>query len=157
MTDRYDTSTLIEDQYEPGSNDTVLKNLLGIIDPEEMGIAETAELWLVQEKLISEVSSDQSFTAQYLCDMHRQWLGRIYSWAGIPRSVNLSKGNFDFAMARVVPTLLDEFERKQLRKYTPCLFTNRDDVAHALAEVHVELMLIHPFWEGAGWEGSWQH
>ena len=43
-----------------------------------------------------------------------------------------------------------ELERKQLRKYTPCLFENRDDVAQALAEVHVELMLVHPFREGNG-------
>ena len=44
MTDRYDTSHLFEDQFESGSNGTVLRNLLGIIDPEEMGIAETAAL-----------------------------------------------------------------------------------------------------------------
>jgi cell filamentation protein len=46
--------------------------------------------------------------------------------------------------------LLDEFERKQLRRYTPCRFKDYDEVAQALAEVHVELMLIHPFREGNG-------
>jgi len=30
MTDRYATSHLTEDQFEPGSNGTVLRNLLGI-------------------------------------------------------------------------------------------------------------------------------
>ena len=122
MTDRYDTSHLIEDQFEPGSDVKVLRNLVGITSPEEMEIAETAELWLVQEKLIGEVSSDQSFTVEDLCRIHRQWLGRIYTWAGKPRSVNISKGDFDFAKAHVIPMLLDEFERNQLRKYTPCLF-----------------------------------
>ena len=150
MTDRYDTSHLNEDQDEPGSDGKVLRNLLGITSPEEMEIAETEGLWLVQEKLIGEVSSDQSFTVEDLCRIHREWLGRIYSWAGKPRSVNLSKGDFDFAVAHVIPTLLDEFERRQLRKYTPCLFPTHDEVAHALAEVHVELMLIHPFREGNG-------
>ncbi len=58
MTDRYNTSHLIEDQYEPGSDGKVLQNLLGITSPEEMEIAETADLWLVQEILIGEVSSD---------------------------------------------------------------------------------------------------
>jgi len=33
---RYDTSKLIEDQYEPGSNGTVLRNLLGITTQEDM-------------------------------------------------------------------------------------------------------------------------
>ena len=150
MTDRYRTSHMIEDQYEPGSGGKVLRNLLGITRPEEMELAETADLWLVQEKLIGEVADDQTFTVEDLCRIHREWLGRIYSWAGQPRRVNISKGGFDFAMARVIPGLLEEFERKRLRKYTPCLFSSRDDVAHALAEVHVELMLIHPFREGNG-------
>lgn len=44
MTNRYNTSNLIEDQYEPGSDGKVLRNLLGITSPEEMEIPETAEL-----------------------------------------------------------------------------------------------------------------
>jgi len=150
MADRYKTSHLIEDQFEPGSGGKVLRNLVGITSPEEMGLAETSALWLVQEQLIGDVSADQSFTIEDLCRMHRIWLGGLYAWAGKPRSVNLSKGSFAFAMAQVIPTLLAEFEAKQLRKYTPCRFASREDVAYALAEVHVELMLIHPFREGNG-------
>lgn len=150
MTDRYSTSHLDEDQYEPGSRGKVLRNLLGITTPQQIETAETSELWVVQEKLIREVSRDESFTADDLCRIHRQWLENIYSWAGKPRSVNLSKGGFGFAMAQVIPELLNEFERRQLRQYTPCLFSSRNEVAHALAEVHVELMLIHPFREGNG-------
>lgn len=150
MSDRYTTSHLPEDQYEPGSNGTVLRNLLGITSSEEMEIHETTELWIVQGKFFEEITADQTFTANDICQMHKQWLGKIYTWAGVPRNVNLSKGGFDFAMARVIPTLLDEFESKQLQKYTPCRFGSHDEIAHALAEVHVELMLIHPFREGNG-------
>jgi cell filamentation protein len=150
MTDRYDTSQLPEDQSEHGSNGTVLRNLLGITDPAEMELHETEELWIVQGKLFEEVSPDQSFTVADICKMHKSWLGNIYPWAGVPRSVNLSKDGFSFAMARVIPTLLDEFEVKQLRTCTPCRFGSNDEVALALAEVHVELMLIHPFREGNG-------
>jgi cell filamentation protein len=150
MTYRYDTAHLPEDQYEPGSSGTVLRNALGIIDPEEMGIAETAALWRVQEKLIGEIAVDQSLTAHDICEMHRQWLESIYPWAGTYRHVNIGKGGFQFAMAHTIPASMAELERKQFRKYTPCLFENRDDVTQALAEVHVELMLIHPFREGNG-------
>lgn len=148
--DRYATSHLPEDQYEPGSNGTVLRNLLGITDPAEMELHETTKLWNVQGQLFEEVSPDHSFTVADLCDIHKRWLGTIYSWAGGPRGVNLSKGGFDFAMAWVIPTLLVEFETQQLRTYTPCRFSSHDEVAQALAEVHVELMLIHPFREGNG-------
>lgn len=150
MTDRYSTTHLIEDQYEPGSDGTVLRNLLGITRPVDIEIAETAELWLVQEKLIGEVSREQSFIAEDICRFHGEWLGKIYPWAGRLRNVNLSKDGFDFAMAHALPLLMDELECGQLRKYTPCLFPTREEVAHALAEVHVELMLIHPFREGNG-------
>ncbi len=149
-TDRYDTSGLPEDQYEPGSNGTVLKNLLGIATREKMESVETAELWGAEERLLGEVEQDQSFTVQDIRAMHRLWLGRIYSWAGEYRQVNLSKDEFTFAMAHTIPALMADFEHDQLKRYTPCHFRDREAIAQALAEVHVELMLIHPFREGNG-------
>lgn len=91
-TDRYDTSRLIEDQYEPGSNGTVLRNKKGITDSVEMGEAETNALWRAQRKLIGEVTNDQPFTVEDICMMHRLWLKSIYPWAGQFRGVNISKG-----------------------------------------------------------------
>lgn len=41
---RYDASESEEGQYEPGSNEQVLKNLLGITDPKEMEEVETKAL-----------------------------------------------------------------------------------------------------------------
>jgi len=148
--DRYDTSNMTEDQFEPGSDATVLKNLMSIKSRDEMEVAETAELWLAQESLIETVQEDQTFTAEDICSMHRLWLGKIYPWAGVYRQVNVSKDEFHFASANAVPGLMAEFERAQLGRYTPCCFDDHDEVALALAEVHVELMLIHPFREGNG-------
>lgn len=45
---------------------------------------------------------------------------------------------------------MKEFEQNQLVRYTPCLFKRREEVVKALAEVHTELLLIHPFREGNG-------
>lgn len=148
--DRYDTSSLPEDQYEPGSDGTVLKNLMGITTREAMGIAETEALWTAQRRLLEEIGEEQVFTAQDVCAMHRFWLGGIYPWAGSYRQVNISKGGFTFAMSHTISELMATFEREQLRRYTPCRFTSRETIAQALAEVHVELMLIHPFREGNG-------
>jgi cell filamentation protein len=150
MTDRYDTLNLPEDQYESGSEGTVLKNLLGITTREAIEIAETDALWTAQEHLLVEIEQDQAFIARDICDMHRLWLDRIYSWAGSYRQVNISKGGFTFAMAHTIQDLMATFEREQLRRYTPCRLISRESIAQALAEVHVELMLIHPFREGNG-------
>jgi cell filamentation protein len=148
--DRYDTSHLPEDQCEPGSGGEVLKNIMGITTRDNMEVAETAELWLAEEALLRSVKQDQSFTAEDVCSMHRLWLGKIYLWAGEYRQVNISKDGFPFAVALHIDTLMQEFERNQLKKYSPCLSKDNDEVSKALAEVHVELMLIHPFREGNG-------
>jgi cell filamentation protein len=78
------------------------------------------------------------------------WLEGIYSWAGEYRRVNMGKDGFMFAAANLLPGLMDEFERGPLRQFTPCRFATVEDQAHALAVVHAELILIHPFREGNG-------
>jgi cell filamentation protein len=88
---------------------------------------------------------DQRFTAGDLRSMHQRWPGEIYEWAGEYRGVNLAKGAFMFAAATHVPRLMQEFERGPLREYTPCRFDTLADQATALAIVHAELILIHPF------------
>jgi cell filamentation protein len=148
--DRYDTSKLTEDQYEPGSDGLVLRNYLGVTSQEEMQIIETEKLWDAQEQLLTVIEQDQQFTVDDIFSWHRIWLGSIYEWAGRERQVNVSKDGFSFAMAHTISMLLSTFEKEQLARYTPCQFADIDEVANALAEVHVELMLIHPFREGNG-------
>ena len=52
---RYNTAHFIEDQYEPGSNNQVLKNKLGITNPDEMDDIEVIALKKPMEKLFSEI------------------------------------------------------------------------------------------------------
>ena len=147
---RYDTSNLTEAQFELGSRGRVLKNLLGIRSKREMDALEATKLADVTDWAIRHVTVDQRFTAADVCDWHKQWLGEMYGWAGEYRQVNISKGGFVFAMAAQVPRLMQEFERKELARFTPCTFDNLEDVLKALAITHCELVLIHPFREGNG-------
>jgi cell filamentation protein len=148
--DRYDVSGLPEAQFEPGSNGLVLKNLIGIMSKHVMDEAEARALEQAMDTLVRAYSETHRFTAMDLCDCHRTWLGNVYEWAGRYRRVNVSKDGFPFAAAAQVPVLMDQFERDVLRRYTPCTFADRADVVHALAETHVELVLIHPFRDGNG-------
>ena len=147
---RYRTSHLIEDQFEPGSRGRVLMNLLHITRKREMDVIEAELYALVQPKLMGMFTRDHCFTAKDICTVHKAWLGDVYEWAGRYRQVNVSKDNFSFAMARHVPKLMQELEEVPLKKYTPCLFKTDEDIITALAIVHTELMLIHPFREGNG-------
>ena len=45
---------------------------------------------------------------------------------------------------------MSELERGALRRHTPCRAREDAALAAALAEVHAELILIHPFREGNG-------
>ncbi|MBF0489815.1 MAG: Fic family protein [Candidatus Omnitrophica bacterium] len=146
---RYDTSGIIEAQFEPGSHDRVLRNLLAIKTVDKMDQAEALALEESQDLLIRTYDRKYQFTAKDICQMHKVWMGKIYAWAGEYRRVNLSKDNSKFATAEHIPNLMQDFETTFLNKNTPCLF-KKDAIAQALAEVHVELVLIHPFREGNG-------
>lgn len=149
-TDRYDTSSLPEDQYEPGSNGTVLRNLLGITSKEELEHVEEVRFERLLEEAVARFDSDHRFTAMDIRWLHKFWLGDVFTWAGAYRTVNIGKGGFMFAAAAHVPELMRQFESDQLTRLTPCRFEKIEEVATALAEVHVELVLIHPFREGNG-------
>jgi len=149
-TNRYDTSSLPEDQHQPGSNGTVLKNLLGITSREELEQVEEQRFETLMEEAVLRFDADHRFTARDVLWFHKSWLANVFPWAGSYRSVNIGKNGFLFAAAAHVPELMHEFEKNQLARLTPCRFKKVEDVAAALAEVHVELVLIHPFREGNG-------
>lgn len=147
---RYDVAGLPETQFEPGSNEQVLKNQLGIKSPKEMDDAEARALERVMVGLVGKYDERHRFTAPDICEIHKSWLGEVYEWAGDYRQINVSKGDFPFAAAARVPSLMEQFERDVLARHTPCNFNERVDIVHALAETHVEFVLIHPFREGNG-------
>ncbi len=147
---RYSTSGMIEDQYVAGSNGKVLKNLLNITTSQEIDRVETELLFVLTDQLMDEFDRDKCFSSDDLLEIHSRWLGKLYEWAGTYRQVLMSKGSFMFAAPAHIPQLVDDFQKEILEKYTPCIFDSRQDVITALAIVHTELILIHPFREGNG-------
>jgi len=147
---RYDSSGLVEDQFEPYSRRRVLRNKLNIRRKREMNSIETAEYGRALGKLLEAYDKNYKFLSSDIIQMHELWLGRVYEWAGTYRQVNLSKDGFPFATAMHIPVLMKSFEEEVLSKYTPCCFTSKDEIIEALAVVHTELVLTHPFREGNG-------
>ncbi len=146
----YDTPQIEETEFEPGSGGAVLKNLLGITDQEEMDRVEAEEQLRALEEFISVYDRRHRFRAGDVCRMHEIWLGGIYGWAGKYRNINLTKGGFTFAVQKHIPRLMEEFEKGPLQDFTPCNFPMKKEIAKAIAVVHTELVLIHPFREGNG-------
>jgi len=147
---RYDISALDEAQFELGSRGRVLKNLLGIKSKREMDKVEAREQLRALDELVGIYGPRHRFTSADICKIHMIWLGSIYPWAGRYRRVNLSKGQFPFAAAEQIPRLMEHFEKSFLYEYTPCNFKELGKIIRAIAVVHAELILIHPFRDGNG-------
>ena len=64
--------------------------------------------------------------------------------------MNLGKYDFTFAAAKWVPKLMAELESGPLKVGTPCGDMKLKDLVKALAKVHTELLLVHPFRDGNG-------
>jgi cell filamentation protein len=149
MSDRY-TADGIQGSFQPGSDCQVLANKLGITDPADMAEAELVLLSKLYEEVLIRNFPDRPLKVEDLKRWHSLWLGNVYEWAGMERSVNMSKDDFPFAAAGQVSRLLDIFQRECLDRYTPCHTFAGDRLASAMAITHVEFILIHPFREGNG-------
>ncbi|MEJ1354453.1 MAG: Fic family protein [Candidatus Sedimenticola sp. (ex Thyasira tokunagai)] len=148
--DRYDTAGNPEARFEPGSNDSVLRNKLGIRNADEMDEVELDLLIQLYDAIPEQVEVDQKITVSDLRRWHRSWLGNVYSWAGQYRTVNMGKGEFHFASAAQIDRLMDVLDRDFLSRHTPCAGMSDEQLVEAIAVVHIELILIHPFREGNG-------
>lgn len=152
---RYQPPAGAEAEAEPGSRGRVLRNRLGIRRKRDIDAAEYQALLRAQEAYLQRISAETRFTAALFREMHRDWLGEIYEWAGAYRTVELSKGGFRWPPAYLVPENMARFEAGLLREHTPCRPGLLPEVARRIAEVHAELLLIHPFREGNGRLARW--
>jgi len=73
-----------------------------------------------------------------------------WKWAGRDRTVNIGKDGFQFAVTSQIARLMNVLDKDFLTKYTPCVGMSDEQLIEAIAIVHIELILIHPFREGNG-------
>lgn len=147
---KYEIQNSFEGQFEPGSRNRVLKNLIGIKRKRQMDQVEFSKYEETFQHALGYYSANHSFTANDICYLHHFWLKDIYPWAGNYRSVNMAKDGFEFAAAMRIPKLMKDFEAKFLKVYTPCVSLSYEKTIEAIAIVHVELILVHPFRDGNG-------
>lgn len=139
-----------EERYQPGSDDTVLANKLGITDEQDIEALESGLLLLLYEHIFIEARTPATLSFNRISDWHRQWLGNVYDWAGRLRRANLTKDGFHFASADRIPLLIAQYEEQYLSRSGELKTLSRPEFVRFLAECHVEFILIHPFREGNG-------
>jgi len=153
-TSRY-RGTGIEGEWQPGSGKRVLRNLKGIRLKTEMDRLEADALLVAEERYLGIITDETGFSADLICQMHSDWLGGIYEWAGRYRTVEMQKGNFRWPPAFRVPQNMAWLEDEFFGKLTPCRHAPLDVVAEKVAAIHAEFLLIHPFREGNGRLARW--
>ena len=139
-----------EGDFEPGSDNKVLKNRLGITVEQDMVDAEDDLLFQLYEYVFDAEKTLAVINFQVIQDWHRLWLGNIYDWAGEIRTVNLSKGGFQFTGAPYIPKQIASFEQGFLAKFADLGNYSEEALIRFLTQCHVEFILIHPFRDGNG-------
>ena len=125
----------------------IIRNLVGVIDNDALTFVETgATTKRVKELWENPIKIKNSAT---LLDIHKHLFQDIYSWAGQPRAVEISKGGTPFFPVKrfsnafmYIATLISEY--RQINK------TEKLQLAHKLAEILDTTNFLHPFREGNG-------
>lgn len=140
-------------RYNVGGDESgaeLLPNKLGLQtqysldNAEAILYVETYEYFLKKLKPVMLV-----FNVALLFEIHKLFLGTLYTWAGKIRTVEISKGTTLFCASKFIKTMLEDFE-KLLEAHVPTSKDSKKVAAEKLALIHCEFNAIHPFREGNG-------
>lgn len=133
----------------PGDQGEILPNLLGLTKPDEINASEFEGFLKAEIYLTEHLTGRTKFNSAYILKIHKLALSHLYSFAGLLRDVNLSKGGFTFAASKFLPETMSAFE-EQILSGLPAHYKTSEKLIEDIAIVHGELLFIHPFREGNG-------
>lgn len=137
-------------KYILSSNEAaVLPNKLHLTTQAEIEQAELEGFIYAYTILFDELSEKTNFNLKYIYKIHKLAFGKLYEFAGKPRTVNISKGGFIFPAAQFLENSLLDFEKNILKELHE-KYETKDQLVKEVAKVHAELLFIHPFREGNG-------
>jgi cell filamentation protein len=135
------------DIYLPGTD--IPRNKLGIDSADLLHEIEQTLLQQAYSRFITELDASTRFDEHYFKSLHRDTFESLYEWAGIYRTLDMSKGGSLFCRAayleqesrRIFSELESEQFLKQASDWAPEKFAER------LAYYQAELVALHPFYE----------
>ena len=131
----------------PGS--TVLRNRFNIRDHDELGIAETEASW-VRRQQIAEGAVTGNFDLAHLQALHRWLFQDVFEWAGLLRTVNISKGTSSFLPAGSILTGAEYTFGGDAIAHLRTGVVSDEEFLDATTELLGSINFIHPFREGNG-------
>jgi len=133
--------------FWPGT--TVLRNKLGIHDPDELHTEEYLYASARQIDLeLRVVIIPATYDADHLRNVHRHLFQDVYDWAGEHRTVSLAKNTSEFAPTNRIASYLDA--AASIADDMSWQSMTADQFAKAMAKVYAWVNHAHPFREGNG-------
>ncbi len=135
------------DIYLPGTD--IPKNHLGIETQDLLREVEGTLLQQAYTRFIAELSPTTCFDEEYFKALHCDTYESLYEWAGLYRTMDMSKGGSLFCRAAYIEQesrhIFRELEQEQFLKQAANWPT--DQFAERLAHYQSELIALHPFFE----------
>jgi cell filamentation protein len=130
----------------------VLRNLLNIKNSDELDLAE-ADITGAKLFSVDEAVAAYPFDFSRLCAIHRHVFGDIYEWAGVPRVIEIVKGERVLGGDTVRYSPPDDIERDctavcEKLNALPWSTLGIHETADAFARLIAALWQCHPFREG---------
>ena len=135
------------DIYLPGTD--IPRNKLGIETPDLLHEVEETLLQQAYTRFISELDEQVLFDEAYFKALHKDTFESLYEWAGLYRTVDMSKGGSLFCRAaflekeaqRIFKEMAGENYLKDASSWPA------EKLAERLAHFQSELIALHPFYE----------
>jgi len=135
------------DIYLTGSD--IPKNRLGIETPDLLHEVESSLLQQAYTRFITELAPSVRFDENYFKALHNDTYASLYEWAGLYRTVDMSKGGSLFCRAAYLEQeasrIFRELEQDQYLKQAADWPAEK--FAERLAHYQSELIALHPFYE----------
>jgi cell filamentation protein len=135
------------DIYLTGTD--IPKNRLGIETPDLLHEVEGTLLQQAYTRFITELDPSDRFDENYFKALHHDTYASLYEWAGLYRTVDMSKGGSLFCRAAYLEQeasrIFRELEQDQYLKQAADWPAEK--FAERLAHYQSELIALHPFYE----------
>jgi len=125
----------------------VPKNKLGIVDADIIHEIENNLLFQAYEKFSSQITEKVLLDETYFINLHKKTFESLYDFAGLYRTVNMSKGDSQFCLAQHLPSEAKRIfiELKNDAYLVTC--NDKKEFVKKLAHYKSELIALHPFYE----------
>jgi len=125
----------------------VPKNKLGIADADIIHEIENNLLFQAYEKFSSQITDEILFDEAYFINLHKKIFESLYDFAGVYRTVNMSKGDSQFCLAQYLPSESTRIFTELKKDAYLLTCKDKKEFAKKLSYYKSELIALHPFYE----------